>query len=206
VINGHFYWYQEEWSNDTQQCLQRYTRAAKVPTATFTAKAGSGLKMTFNATGSTTPGGVADYSWQWNAVTNAPTVETTNPTIGNTFPAAGDYSIGLAVFGQNGQSRGMGGIIETGRNGFKPGFTVSPSSPATGQRVKFMGLATVSRHPITNYLWEFGDGSTGSGRSPKHTYTHPGTYKVEVVQFSGVGSAFPGSGAAPISVEKIKVH
>lgn len=26
VINGHFYWYQEEWSNDGHTCLQRYTR------------------------------------------------------------------------------------------------------------------------------------------------------------------------------------
>ncbi len=205
VINGHFYWYQEEWSNDTNQCVQRITLPARVPTAALTVTAGSGLGMRFNATGSTAPGGVADYSWQWNAVTNAPTVETTKPKISNKFPAAGLYSIGLAVFGQNGQSIGTGGIINTGHNGFARGFTFSPSSAAAGHVVRFTGLTKVSRHPVTNYLWEFGDGSTGSGRSPKHTYAHPGTYTVKVVQFSGVGSAFPGSGAAPISVAKVKV-
>jgi hypothetical protein len=206
VINGHFYWYQEEWSNNTNRCLQRYTPAATSPTATFTAQAGSGLSMTFNATGSAAPGGVADYSWQWNAVTNASTVETTAPTINNTFPAAGLYSVGLAVFGRNGQSIGTGGIINTGHSGFIPGFTFLPSKPSAGQDVTFTGRKNISRFPVTNYLWEFGDGTTGSGRSPKHTFAHAGTYKVEVVQFSGVGSAFPGSGAAPISVETITVH
>ena len=205
VINGHFYWYQEEWSNNTNQCVQRITLPATLPTATFTVRAGGGLGMSFNATGSTAPGGVAAYSWQWNAVTNAPTVETAKPTISNKFPAAGLYSIGLAVFGPNGQSIGTGGIIRIGHNGFAPGFRFSPSRPTAGQLVKFDGRTTVSRHPVTNYLWEFGDGTTGSGESPTHRYARPGTYKVKVVQFSGVGSAFPGSGAAPISVETVTV-
>jgi hypothetical protein len=202
VINGHFYWYQEEWSNDTNQCVQRITLPPTAPTATFTAQAGSGLLMTFNATGSTAPGGVAAYSWQWNAVTNASTVETTGPIVTNKFPATGLYSTGLAVFGPNGQSWGTGGIINTGHSGFTPGFTFSTS----GHAVTFQGRKNISRHPVTNYLWEFGDGSTGSGRSPEHTYAHPGNYKVEVVQFSGVGSAFPGAGAAPISVRTVTIH
>ncbi len=205
VINGHFYWYQEEWTNDTNQCVQRITLPARVPTATLRVKAGSGLGMSFNATGSTAPGGVAAFSWQWNAVKNAPTVETTKPTISHTFPTSGLYSVGLAVFGQNGQSIGTGGIISIGHNGFTRGFTFSPSSPTAGKPVTFAGRKKISRHPVTNYLWEFGDGSTGSGTFPSHTYARPGTYKVEVVQFSGVGSAFPGSGAAPISARRITV-
>ena len=36
VINGHFYWYQEEWSNQGDECLQRLTFAGEEPTATFT--------------------------------------------------------------------------------------------------------------------------------------------------------------------------
>jgi len=55
------------------------------------------------------------------------------------------------------------------------------------------------------YLWEFGDGSTGSGPSPTHVYRRPGRYIVTLVMFSGVGSAFPGAGASPVSTRTLKV-
>ena len=31
---------------------------------------------------------------------------------------------------------------------------------------------------IVSYAWSFGDGSTGTGATPSHTYTAPGTYTV----------------------------
>jgi PKD repeat protein len=71
--------------------------------------------------------------------------------------------------------------------------------------VKFSALTTVSGQPVINYLWEFGDGSTGSGPTPTHTYERPGTYTVTAVVFSGVGSAFPGAGAGPIYAQAITV-
>jgi PKD repeat protein len=198
VINGHFYWYQEEWSNQGHTCLQRYTLTGTRPTAKYTATAGSGLGMTFNATGSTASGGIADFSWQFNDAFGAQTVETTTPTITHTFPAAGAYSTGLTVFAHDGLSIGTGGIVTTGHSGFTPGFTFSPAKPAAGQTVTFSGLTSVSRKPVTAYLWEFGDGSTGSGAKPTHAYTKAGTYRVTAVLFSGIGSAYPGAGAAPI--------
>ena len=66
VINGHLYWYQQEWSNQGRTCLQRFTFSGEEPTATFTAKTGSGNSVTFDATGSTAEGGVARYNWQYN--------------------------------------------------------------------------------------------------------------------------------------------
>ena len=58
---------------------------------------------------------------------------------------------------------------------------------------------------MINYLWEFGDGSTGSGASPQHTYARTGTFTVTLVLFSGKGSAFPGQGAGPIVTHTITV-
>jgi PKD repeat protein len=205
VINGHFYWYQEEWSNQGHTCLQRLTITDPFPTATFTATAGSGFDMTFDATGSRASGGVSFFSWQFNDAFAAQTQETTTPSITHTFPDSGAYSIGLAVMGPNGLSTGAGGIITTGHNGFTPGFSFSPAAPATGQTVSFNALKVVSRKPVVNYLWEFGDGTTGSGQAPTHVYTAPGTYKVKAVLFSGVGSAFPGAGAAPVVQETVRV-
>ena len=203
VINGHFYWYQEEWSNFTHSCVQRVTLPRPLPTARETVTAGSATNMTFDASRSLAPpSGVSAFSWQFNAVPNAETVEQTTPTITYTFPAAGAYSTGLAVFNSDGLSQGTGGIVVTGKNGFQPAFTVSHSGRRT---VQFSGLTTVSGQPVMNYLWEFGDGTTGSGSDPTHTYERPGNYTVTAVLFSGVGSAFPGAGAGPVYAQRITV-
>jgi PKD repeat protein len=206
VINGHFYWYQEEWSNQGRTCLQRLTPSGAKPTATFTATAGSGRTITFDATGSTAAGGVNSYVWQFNDAFGVPTVATTSTTISHTFPADGAYSIGLTVFGQDGLSTGTGAIVTTGQNGFTPGFTFSPARPQVGQAVNFSALSTVSNQPVITYLWEFGDGSTASVGQPTHTYTAPGTYKIRLEMFSGTGSAFPGAGAGPIVTRLITVR
>ena len=205
VINGHFYYYQMMWSNDLNQCLQHYTVPTTLPKSTFTATAGTGLAMNFNATGSGPS--IADFSWQFNdstpgcTTTCNNTIETTVPTISHTFPAAGLYAVGLAVFQSSGLSAGSGGIIDTGHSGFVPGFT----DTITGLKASFKGLTNVSRHAVTSYLWEFGDGSAGTGVAPTHTYATAGPYKVTVVEFSGIGSAYPGSGAAPIYAKTITV-
>jgi PKD domain-containing protein len=203
VINGHRYWYQTEWSNFTHSCVQRVTLPRPLPTAKERVTAGKGSDMTFDASGSIAPpSGVAQYSWQFNAVPNAETVEQTTPTTTYSFPAPGAYSTGVAVFRADGLSAGTGGIVITGKNGFQPAFTVSQG---TGTTVSFSALTTVSRKPVINYLWEFGDGTSGSGPTPTHTYQRPGSYTVTAVLFSGVGSAFPGDGAGPVYQQKIAV-
>jgi chitinase len=205
VINGHFYWYQEEWSNQTHSCLQRLTPAKARPHARFTVAAGSGLTLNFDAHGSSAPGGVAEYVWQFNDAFGAQTVEQTTPTISHTFPSAGAYSVGLTIMATDGTSTGNGGIVTTGHSGITPGFRFGPRHPPAGRPVRFSALGTVSAQPVMTYLWEFGDGTTGSGRSPAHVYRRPGRYTVKLVMFSGVGSAFPGAGAGPVSTRSLTV-
>jgi PKD repeat protein len=206
VINGHFYWYQEEWSNQTHSCLQRLTPSPARPHAKFTVAAGSGLTLNFDARGSSAPGGgVAEYVWQFNDAFGAQTVEQTTPTISHTFPSAGAYSVGLTIMGKDGTSTGNGGIVTTGQSGITPGFSFGPTHPRAGQPASFSALGTVSAQPVITYLWEFGDGTTGSGQSPTHVYSRPGRYTVTLVMFSGVGSAFPGAGAGPVSTQSLTV-
>ncbi|MDX6391103.1 MAG: cellulose 1,4-beta-cellobiosidase [Streptosporangiaceae bacterium] len=205
VINGHFYWYQEEWSNQTHSCLQRLTPAKARPHARFTVAAGSGLTLNFDAHGSSAPGGVAEYVWQFNDAFGAQTVEQTTPTISHTFPSAGAYSVGLTIMASDGTSTGNGGIVTTGQSGITAGFTFGPKHRSAGRAVSFSALGTVSAQPVMTYLWEFGDGTTGSGQSPTHVYSRPGRYTVTLVMFSGVGSAFPGAGAGPVSTESLTV-
>ena len=206
VINGDFYWYQEEWSNDGHRCLQRYTPPAVLPKAAFTAAFGGGSAIRFNADASTGPGGISDFDWQFNAVRDAAATEKTTPTISYAFPASGAYSTALTVFTSTGLSIGAGGIVRTGHSGFTPGFTFLPAKPTAGVRVSFTGLSTVSRRRVRVYFWQFGDGSTSSRATPTHTYAKAGTYRVTLVMFSGLGSAFPGAGAAPVSERTITIR
>ena len=112
VINGHFYWYQEEWSNQSNTCLQRLTFSGAEPTATFTSKPAAGNEVTFNATGSTAPGGVARYNWQFNDRPPLSTpVETTTPSISHVFPTGGAYVVALTVYAADGTSIGTARTI-----------------------------------------------------------------------------------------------
>src|SRR5205809_4298187 len=56
-------------------------------------------------------------------------------------------------------------------------FTYSPSSPQIGQTVSFTGSASGGTQPYS-YSCTFGDGSTGTGSSAKHTYSSAGTLDV----------------------------
>jgi PKD repeat protein len=56
---------------------------------------------------------------------------------------------------------------------------------------------TTSRDPdgtVTDWSWDFGDGSTGSGSRTAHTYTEPGRYfpKLTVTDNSGAQAVFVG--------------
>jgi len=43
---------------------------------------------------------------------------------------------------------------------------------------------------IVSYLWDFGDGTTGSGMKPVHVYTQPGEYQVVLVITDNAGNTY----------------
>lgn len=50
----------------------------------------------------------------------------------------------------------------------------------TGSAVTFSGASSTDNDVIVSYEWDFGDGSTGSGKLCDHTYTAAGSYKVKL--------------------------
>jgi len=88
-------------------------------------------------------------------------------------------------------------------------FSYSPGAPRVGQAVWFD--ATASLDPdgrIVQYTWNFGDGSTSTGRVVAHTYAQAGTYIVRLTVRDDDGatdtatdtvtvSAGPGPGPTP---------
>ena len=106
----------------------------------------------------------------------------------------------LAIVGETGSGKSNLLKMIAGLNSSAPGTIFFE-----GQRVLGPLERLIPGQPGIAYLWEFGDGTTGSGQSPTHTYSRPGRYTVTLVMFSGVGSAFPGQGAGPISTQALTV-
>lgn len=64
-------------------------------------------------------------------------------------------------------------------SGNAPPSATTSASPATGQAplvVRFYGLGTDTDGTIASYAWNFGDGQSGNGAAPAHTYAAAGTY------------------------------
>ncbi len=68
-------------------------------------------------------------------------------------------------------------------------FTGSTNSALTGVSITFD--AASSSDPdgtIVSYLWDFGDGSTGSGVTTSHSFANPGTYSVRLTVTDNLGA------------------
>jgi PKD repeat protein len=47
--------------------------------------------------------------------------------------------------------------------------------------VQFTDFSTPGNYPITNWLWNFGDGGSSTEQNPSHTYLNPGSYSVSLL-------------------------
>jgi PKD repeat protein len=190
-INGHKYWYQEEWSNQGHLCRQSFTFQGSHPTAKFTARVGASThEILFDASESSAAGGVRDYSWQFNngeflfagkLFTHQPNWEESTLPTEFAFFSSGTYRVALTVYAQDGTGIGTARNIKVGGPGPTARFSVSPGSPAAGQTISFNGSESSDPEGgIESYSWNFGDGSGGTGSSPSHSYASAGSYKVTV--------------------------
>ncbi len=67
-----------------------------------------------------------------------------------------------------------GGVIDV------PDFTISPESPAQLETVLFDASDPKFDSKLVSYAWDFGDGSSGTGRSASHQYRDAGTFSVRL--------------------------
>ena len=180
VINGHDYYVQEEWSNAGHHCLQRLTPPA-APPASFSPVSDSGDQMTFTAVASSS---IYRYDWQFNTAPGITTpLETTSRAVNRTFPSAKEYVVGLTTFESNGMSHAAGGTVTPGYDGFDIPITTSPAHPVHGSPVTLYPFTDLDGQTITYYSWNFGDGGTGTGSQPTHTFAAAGTYRVRLTMF-----------------------
>ena len=85
-----------------------------------------------------------------------------------------------------------------------PDFQITPSTPNVLETVTFDASDPTLDGKLVGYLWDFGDGSTGTGRNTSHQYRSGGVYSVTLTVTDTGGSKGSrsksltvGSGSAP---------
>jgi len=169
------------------QIIQGVSQGDIPPENTITAEAGEdqsgnvGDSLTFDASGSTvspiTEDTVITYSWDWDADgTYDETVE--ESVITHIFDTAGTYVVTLKVtaFEDISDTDSLTVTI----NDINEDPVADPGGPytaAAGEEIAFDGSGSSdSDGEIAQYIWDFGDGSTGSEVGPVHSYAEAGEY------------------------------
>ena len=154
------------------------------PTAAFTAPTGiKGTKtpLGFDGTGSAASAGgtIEDYTWDFGDGT-LPVDTQTSGIASHSYDSPGQYTVRLTVTDDLGLSDTATQTVTVDHP--KAAFAV-PATPAPGASATFD--ASASNDPqgsITDYSWDFGDGTsvddTGTTATGTHTYASRGLYHV----------------------------
>jgi uncharacterized repeat protein (TIGR01451 family) len=103
----------------------------------------------------------------------------------HTYPAAGSYTATLTA--ANAISAASTQTVATIAEAIA-GLSAAASSPTIlGQPTAF--TATITSGSSVEYLWDFGDGASGTGAAPSHPYSAPGVYTATVTARNPVSQA-----------------
>ena len=145
--------------------------------------------ITLNGSGSNGGGNgqtIASYFWNFGDGTNGSGV---NPS--KTYTAPGTYTVTLTVVNACGKFCSCTTTVTVRQPAcVQPTCNAGgPYSGTVGSAVTFNGTGSLpgGSATITSYLWNFGDGATGSGIMTTHIYTAPGTYTVTLTVINDCG-------------------
>lgn len=176
-LKGYMVWYNscdEETENTPPQCV-----LTADPTRGL-----SPLTVNFDASNSfDDDGNISEYIWN----IAADIVSTTTPTLKRTFNQDGNFNITLSVKDNDGELSSNDcavNVLTTTPDPITPPddeedneapvckiASVTPTSGNEPLRVRFDASdSTDSDGTVITYNWNFGDGTTGTGVSPNHTY------------------------------------
>jgi PKD repeat protein len=130
--------------------------------------------VAFDASEST--GSITEYSWDFGDGSDGSGVETSH-----TYSETGTYTVTLTVTNDNNDTASSSEEIVVNVPPNQPpvaSFTPNPTAGTAPQLVSFVPTASDPDGTITQYFWDFGDGTSIKGRVAKRTYKEPGTYLV----------------------------
>lgn len=153
-----------------------------------------GQSVQFDASGSFDPNGtIVRYDWDFNG-DGMVDQSTTIPFASFAYSTPGPYVARVTVTDNLGaQATAQQPVNVQGGPPNQPpvaGFNLFPPNPAVGQLVTFNSTSfDPNGNPIVQTLWDFGDGSGGSGPTVQHIYFTPGTYRVTLTVTDSLGAS-----------------
>ena len=168
------------------QIQDHYTKggglaANVVPTAAFEATVSNKVVAFDGSASSDTDGTVASYAWDFGDGTTG-----TGPTPKHTYATVDSFPVKLTVTDDRG---GTGATTKTVTTTASPAPTAAFTSSVSKLTATFD--ASGSSDPdgtVESYLWDFGDGTSGTAPKTSHTYATPGdkTVTLTVTDNDGV--------------------
>ncbi|MDF4222870.1 PKD domain-containing protein [Maribacter sp. M208] len=149
------------------------------PIAMMTATTMNGeapLLVEFDASGSSDDDEIASYSWDFGDGTTGSGI---NPS--HTYTSINTFTATLTVIDSEGLSDAttIDIIVTQPSSGNMPPIAMTTATPMNGEApllVEFDASGSSDDDAIASYSWDFGDGTTGTGINPSHTYTSANTF------------------------------
>jgi PKD repeat protein len=104
------------------------------------------------------------------------------------FADGGDFNVSLSVVSAHGSDTRTE-VVTVRTIPPTASFSVSNITPFVLDNVAFTDLSTAGSAPITQYIWEFGDGSSSVEQNPIHAYNSAGEFEVRLTAVSAHGSS-----------------
>ncbi|MFW6119022.1 MAG: PKD domain-containing protein [Planctomycetota bacterium] len=181
----------DDGATDSASVTVTVEAANEPPAASASATPTSGtvpLAVYFDGSASVdADGSVVDYRWDFG---NGATAEAC--TLSYTYEAAGSYQAVLTVTDDDGatDSAAVTITVESANEAPVASASATPTSGTAPLEVNFDGSASSDGDgTITQYTWDFADGSTGSGATVSHIYSEAGTYDATLTVVDNYGTS-----------------
>ncbi len=175
--------------NHVTGCDDTFTQTIRIveEVANFNATATEicrNTSTTFNAIGNT-PGTISTYEWDFgDGQTDTGAVAT------HTYINAGLYSVQLIITDISGCKDTLVKVAYIRINGPVADFTIPNGGSCSNNSFTFVDNSTDDGlHPITSWVWDFGDGTTQTFTAPPftHFYSTSGSYHVTLKTIDAIG-------------------
>lgn len=97
------------------------------------------------------------------------------------FEAPGNAPVTLTVVDELGASASITKLLIVRNAPPVADFTFDPVQPQSQVPIRFLDNSSDRDGNIVEWSWDFGDGNTGTGSSPLHSYARPGVYTVTLL-------------------------